>query len=97
MNDEYFMQTTIDIAKENETCEAAMVLKDNYEVSRASVPHNSQIKASVVAIAKALEAMNGTTLEECAIYSVEEPDAKTMDVINETHIGKVVYGAEGED
>jgi len=54
--------------------------------------HDVTQHAELVAIKKALRALNRASLEECTIYSNAEPCALCSYAIRESRIGRVVYG-----
>ncbi|MGZ3272079.1 MAG: nucleoside deaminase [Xanthobacteraceae bacterium] len=59
--------------------------------NRAKRDHDVNGHAEIVAIAKA-QAIRGSDLADCTIYSIVEPCALCSYAIRETRIGKVVYG-----
>ena len=102
MNDDiYYMKEAIKEAKKaykkNEIPVGVIIVEDNKIISRGhNLRDSSNIvtkHAEIIAIEKANRKLNNWRLVNCTLYSTLEPCNMCREVIKESKINKVIYGA----
>lgn len=106
MNDDiYYMKEAIKEAKKaykkNEIPVGVIIVEDNKIISRGhNLRDSSNIvtkHAEIIAIEKANRKLNNWRLVNCTLYSTLEPCNMCREVIKESKINKVIYGANNSN
>lgn len=101
MNDEFFMQQALDLAKQawqaGEVPVGAVVVKDGEIIGRGyNAPislHDPSAHAELQALRDAADHLGNYRLSGCALYVTIEPCAMCAGAIMHARIARVIYGA----
>lgn len=101
MNDEYYMQHALDLAKEaqraGEVPVGAVVVKEGAIVGRGFnrpiSAHDPTAHAEVVAMRDAAAALGNYRLNDCHLFVTLEPCAMCAGAMLHARIARVIYGA----
>ena len=99
MNDEYYIEKTIELAKKaakyGDFPVGALIVKDNKIIAKAynkKEKNNNAINhAELLAISKACKKLKTWHLENCTLYTSMEPCIMCLGAITQSRIKKIVY------
>ena len=104
MNDEYFMNRALDMAREaykmDEVPVGCIIVKDNNVIAsaynRKEIDNIATYHAEVVAINRACRMLKTWRLDGCTMYTTVEPCMMCTGAILQSRISRVVYGTSNE-
>ena len=104
MNDEYFMNIALDMAREaynrDEVPVGCVIVKDNSIIAssynRKEIDNVATYHAEVVAINEACRRLKTWHLDGCTLYTTVEPCMMCTGAIIQSRISRVVYGTDNE-
>lgn len=99
MNDEYYIEKTIELAKKaakyGDFPVGALIVKDNKIIAKAynkKEKNNNAINhAELLAISKACKKLKTWHLEDCTLYTSMEPCIMCLGAITQSRIKRIVY------